>query len=389
MASNRSKEEQDTSLKRTALHQLHVELGAKMVPFAGYEMPVQYPAGVLKEHRHTRHAAGLFDVSHMGQAFVCGPDHESVAAALEALVPGEIAGLGLGSVRYTVLLSDEGGIIDDLMVARSVSHDDDGILLIVVNAARKEEDYRHIAARLPDGLTLAPARERALIALQGPQAAEVLSRHCTQAGELDFMTATSASFDDIDFHVSRTGYSGEDGFEISVDANLAETVARTLLAESEVEAVGLGARDTLRMEAGLCLYGNDIDETTSPIEADLGWVVSRRRREQGGFPGAERILSQFSEGPSRRRVGLLPTGRAPARAGARILIEGREIGTVTSGGFGPTVNGPIAMGYMETGAAVSGTEVQLLIRGKPRQAVVAPLPLVPHRYFKRTTKMGS
>ncbi|NND49930.1 MAG: glycine cleavage system aminomethyltransferase GcvT [Rhizobiales bacterium] len=382
MATSPRSEKQKPSLKRTALHQLHVELGAKLVAFAGYEMPVQYPAGVLAEHRHTREAAGLFDVSHMGQAFVSGPDHKSVAEALETMVPGEIAGLGLGRVRYTVLLNDEGGILDDLMVTRSVSPEDDGMLLLVVNAARKKQDYRHIAGRLGDGLSIAPSRDRALMALQGPLAAEVLSRHCPQASDLGFMTASSASFDNIDCHVSRTGYSGEDGFEISVAASSAEKVARALLSESEVAPIGLGARDTLRMEAGLCLYGNDIDETTSPIEADLGWVVSRRRREQGDFPGARRILAEIADGPPRRRVGLLPSGRAPARAGARILIDEREVGIVTSGGFGPSVNGPIAMGYMETALAAPGTEVQLLIRGKPRQAVVAELPLVPHRYFK-------
>jgi aminomethyltransferase len=382
MAALGKDETADAALERTALHALHAELGAKFVPFAGYEMPVQYKGGVLREHLHTRASAGLFDVSHMGQAFVIGPDHQRSAAALEALVPGDIANLAPGRMRYTMLLNADGGIIDDVMVTRSAAAADDGTLLLVVNAARKEVDLAHIAAHLPGGVTVAPAANRALIALQGPRACDVLQRHCPQAAGLAFMSATAARFDDVDCHISRSGYSGEDGFEISLEADAAERLARALLAEAEVAVAGLGARDTLRLEAGLCLYGADIDETTSPIEADLGWAIARRRRENGDFPGAKRILGEIAGGPSRRRVGIRPEGKAPVRAGVRILLDGRDVGTITSGGYGPTVSAPIAMGYVEIAAAAPGTRVELPVRGRTRQAEVADLPLVPHRYFK-------
>jgi aminomethyltransferase len=380
MAARGSEAGGDTELRRTPLHGLHRELGARFVPFAGYEMPVQYPTGVLREHRHTREAASLFDVSHMGQAFVIGPDHGAAAAALEALVPGDVARLGRGRVRYTVLLNDAGGIIDDIMVTRSASEVDDGALLLVLNAARREVDLPHIARALPGGVTVAPARARALIALQGPRAADVLARHCGDLSDLGFMSAGSAVIAGADCHLSRSGYTGEDGFEISVDAGRAEAVARVLLGEDEVAPAGLGARDTLRLEAGLCLYGNDIDETTSPVEAGLGWVVARRRRAEGGFPGAGRILAELDRGPARLRVGLLPEGRAPARAGAAIMLGGREIGTVTSGGYGPTLNAPVAMGYVESRAAAAGTCVEIVAGGRSREARVVELPLVAHRY---------
>jgi len=382
MAALGKDERAEAAYERTPLHALHGELGAKFVPFAGYEMPVQYKGGVLREHLHTRASAGLFDVSHMGQVFVIGPDHLRVAGALEALVPGDIANLAPGRMRYTMLLNIDGGIIDDVMVTRSAAAVDDGALLLVVNAARKEADLAHIAAHLPGGVTVAPAANRALIALQGPKACEALQRHCPQASGLAFMSATAARFDDMDCHISRSGYSGEDGFEISVEADAAERLARVLLAEAEVAPAGLAARDTLRLEAGLCLYGADIDETTSPIEADLGWTIAKRRRENGDFPGAERILAEIAGGPSRRRVGILPQGKAPVRAGVRILLDGRDVGAVTSGGFGPTVGGPIAMGYVEIAAAVTGTGIELPVRGRSRQAEVADLPLVPHRYFR-------
>ena len=369
------------ALKRTALHVWHLEKGAKMVPFAGYEMPVQYADGVLKEHQHTRAAAGLFDVSHMGQAFVLANSHEAAAQALERIVPGDISGLAPGRMRYTVLLNDSGGIVDDLMVTRSSDSADDGKLLLVLNASRKEVDLSYIASRLPAGVTVAPVRDRSLIALQGPEAANVLGRHCPDAANLSFMTSVTTTFDDVTCQVSRSGYTGEDGYEISLsDADVA-AVAAALDGEGEVAPVGLGARDSLRLEAGLCLYGHDIDETTSPVEAGLTWVVAKKRREAGGFAGSERVVQEIADGPPRRRVGLKPSGRAPAREGTVVTdLEGEEIGHVTSGGFGPTADGPVAMGYVRADSAETGTKVQLIVRGKPRDAEIAALPFVPHRY---------
>ena len=374
------------TLKRTPLHALHSELGGKMVAFAGYEMPVQYPLGVLKEHLHTRAKAGLFDVSHMGQAFLTGPDHETVAAALEKLVPGEIAKLGPGRLRYTMLLNEDGGILDDLMVTRSLSPGDDGRLMLVVNAACKTADYAHMQAKLPDNVKLEPVEDRALLAIQGPAAAAVMGQWCAKAPELGFMTASSAEFDGIDCHISRCGYTGEDGFEISVAAARADQVARTLLSHDDVEAIGLGARDSLRLEAGLCLYGHDIDETTSPVEADLVWSMSKRRRAEGGFPGAERVQRELSDGPPRLRVGIQPEGKAPAREGVEIAgADGTPIGVITSGGFGPSAGGPVAMGYVQSAHAAPGTGVTLTVRGSARPARVAEMPFVPRRYFRKKT----
>jgi glycine cleavage system T protein (aminomethyltransferase) len=374
----------DQTLQRTPLHALHIELGGKMVPFAGYEMPVQYPLGVLKEHLHTRAKAGLFDVSHMGQAFLTGPDHESVAAALEALVPGEIAKLGFGRMRYTMLLNEMGGILDDLMVTRSLSEDDDGRLMLVVNAACKEADYAHIEAKLPDGMILSPNEGRALLALQGPTAVEVMAKWCPRAADMGFMTAASAEFDGIDCHISRCGYTGEDGYEISIANDKADGLARTLLSHDDVEMIGLGARDSLRLEASLCLYGHDIDETTSPVEADLVWSMSKRRREEGGFPGAERIQRELRDGPGRLRVGIQPEGRAPAREGTQIVDgQGNEIGVVTSGGFGPSAEGPVAMGYVQSAFSAPGSEIGLMVRGEARPASVVTMPIVPHRYYRK------
>jgi aminomethyltransferase len=371
--------------RRTPLHALHLELGAKMVPFAGYDMPVNYKPGVIKEHLHTREAAGLFDVSHMGQALLAGPSHEAAAAAVEALTPGEILGLAPGRQRYTQLLNGDGGIIDDLMVTRPASPERSGELMLVVNAARKAVDYAHIAAHLPADITLTPLEDRALIALQGPAAAEVMATHCAQAGRLGFMTASAATFDGIPCHVSRSGYTGEDGFEISVAASDAETMARCLLANPKVMPIGLGARDTLRLEAGLCLYGHDIDETTSPVEADLVWSMSKRRREEGGFPGAARIQGELANGPARRRVGIRLQGRAPAREGCDILsASGEPIGRVTSGSFTPSVGGPIAMGYIAAAHAEPGAPVQLVIRGAAHPAIVAAMPFIAHRYYRKT-----
>jgi aminomethyltransferase len=368
-------------LRRTPLYELHLKLGARLVPFAGYEMPVQYPTGIVAEHNWTRANAGLFDVSHMGQATLIGTDHPSVAKALEKLVPGDVLGLDLGRIRYTQLTTEDGGIIDDLMVSRPLAGSDDGHLGLVVNASRKDVDYDWLRQHLPDGIILHRADELALLALQGPKAVDVLARHSSETSSLAFMSSTRAFFDGIDCHIARSGYTGEDGFEISVRAEDATRLAETLLAEPEVKAIGLGARDSLRLEAGLCLYGHDIDETTSPVEAGLSWSIGKRRKAEGGFIGSERILKELKDGPSRKRVGIKPDGRAPAREGATIQSnDGTRIGTVTSGGFGPTVNAPIAMGYVESRYARLGTSLALIVRDKPLPAAVAPLPFVPHTY---------
>jgi aminomethyltransferase len=373
----------DQKLSVTPLHALHVARGARLVPFAGYHMPVQYAGGIIAEHNHVRSAAGLFDVSHMGQAFLVGPDHETAAHALEALVPADTLGLGPGQQRYTQFLNQDGGILDDLMVTRSADPAEEGVLMLIVNAARKDADFAHLAARLPANVRLLRADHRALVALQGPMAADVLARHARDAAALRFMTAHSTSFDGIDCHVSRSGYAGEDGFEISVRANRVVAVVERLLDDPRVKLAGLGARDSLRLEAGLCLYGHDIDETTSPVEAGLAWSIPRRRRQEGGFPGAERVQRELTEGPLRRRVGLKPEGRAPAREGAEIRsLDGGSIGKVTSGGFGPTVGGPVAMGYVEPRCAEPGTPVVLIVRDKELPARVVALPFVPHRYHR-------
>jgi glycine cleavage system T protein (aminomethyltransferase) len=365
------------SLYRTPFYDLHVKLGARIVPFAGYEMPVQYPTGILTEHNWTRASAGLFDVSHMGQAYVSGPDYGTAAKALEKLVPGDIAGLAPQRVRYTQITNREGGIIDDLMVTRT----EEGRLYVVVNASRKDVDYAWLREHLPKGVKLEPIEDHALVALQGPKAAAVVARHCPKAPALGFMAATNDTFDGIACHVARSGYTGEDGFEISVATKDALALVETLLADAEVKPIGLGARDSLRLEAGLCLYGHDIDEQTSPVEADLVWSIGKRRRTEGGFIGAERITREIRDGVKRRRVGIRPEGRAPAREGSVIINdEGRAIGLVTSGGFGPTVNGPVAMGYVDTANAAPGTKVSLVVRDKPMPAQVAALPFTPHNY---------
>ncbi|HEX8168338.1 MAG TPA: glycine cleavage system aminomethyltransferase GcvT [Beijerinckiaceae bacterium] len=369
------------SLLKTPLHAEHEVLGARMVPFAGYAMPVQYPTGILSEHVWTREHAGLFDVSHMGQAALVGPDHATTAKALEALVPADILNLKPGRQRYTQLLSDDGGILDDLMVARPGNPLQDGELLLVVNASTKEDDYAHMAAHLPAGVELRRFDDRALLALQGPQAEAVLARLAPDVASLAFMEVTQTMIGAIPAHVSRSGYTGEDGFEISLPADRAAELWRLLLEDEQVKPVGLGARDSLRLEAGLCLYGHDIDTATSPVEAGLTWSIQKRRREEGGFPGAARIQREIAEGPARVRVGLRPEGRAPAREGTAITTpDGRAVGIVTSGGFGPTVNGPVAMGYVAREAAQPGTELHLVVRGKPLPAKVAAMPFAPHRY---------
>jgi aminomethyltransferase len=379
-------EPQTGPLLTTPLHALHVELGAKMVPFAGYDMPVQYPTGVLTEHNWTRTHAGLFDVSHMGQAMLLASDgsHATVAAALEALVPADILNLGFGQQRYTQLLNAEGGILDDLMVTRSTDAKDDGGLMLIVNAACKDADYAHIAAHLPEGVTLVPMPDRALIALQGPEAAAVLADRVRGASAMKFMAARSSEFDKtIDLAISRSGYTGEDGYELSIPAKNVAAVWNALLADERVKPIGLGARDSLRLEAGLCLYGHDIDTTTSPVEAGLVWSIQKRRRAEGGFPGAARVQKELAEGAPRLRVGISPDGRAPAREGTVIkAADGTAIGTVTSGGFGPTINGPLAMGYVNRRFAEPGTPVLLEVRGKDLPAKVVTMPFAPHRYFR-------
>lgn len=385
MASN-DPETSHTELQTTPLHALHIELGAKMVPFAGYDMPVSYPDGLLKEHRHTRSAAGLFDVSHMGQATLTGASHADLAAAIEALVPGEIAGLEPGRVRYTQLLNKEGGILDDLMITRLAEDDDrKSRLFLVVNAACKHADFAHISRNLPAGITLDILADRALIALQGPHAAEVITSYCPGAADLDFMEAMSAHIEGAQCFVTRCGYTGEDGFEISIPDAVAEAFARSLLGNENVKPIGLGARDTLRLEAGLCLYGHDIDETTSPVEAGLTWSIGKRRRGEGGFPGAARIQLELSDKPSRKLTGFKLEGRAPAREGCEIALpEGDVIGRVTSGSFAPSLESPIAMGYVPPEFAQSGTPLNILIRGKTYPATTVKLPFVSHSYYRKT-----
>lgn len=360
-------------LRQTPLHPLHRKLGAKMVPFAGYDMPVQY-TGIIAEHVHARTAAVLFDVSHMGQASLAADG----VKAFEHLVVGDIRGLAHGQMRYTLFTNESGGIIDDLMVVNGGTH-----LWLIVNAARKDVDFAHLQGHLSKHWRLELLEDRALLALQGPEAASVLARLAPAARLMMFMTSETLTIGDIKCWVTRSGYTGEDGFEISVPADQAVDLAEMLLAEPEVKPAGLGARDTLRLEAGLCLYGNDIDETTTPIEAGLAWTIQRRRREEGGFLGQEIILRQLTEGPKRRRVGIRLDGRAPARAGTTITdADGRTIGHLTSGGFAPSLGGPVAMGYVLAAHAAPGTSVLLVVRDRPLTGKVVKLPFVPHRYVR-------
>jgi aminomethyltransferase len=364
-----------SELRKIPLHSLHISLGARMVPFAGYDMPVQYPDGIIKEHLHTRSQAGLFDVSHMGQALL---DSDDPAAALERLTPADVAGLKDGQQRYALLLNDEGGIKDDFMVARLPS---ERALHLVVNAATKESDFAYIAERLKGRAELKPLPTRALLALQGPFAEDVLARHDYDVQKLGFMKIDRFTIAGAPAIVSRSGYTGEDGFEISIAANEADHVARALLAEPEVKPIGLGARDSLRLEAGLCLYGHDIDETTSPIEANLAFSIGKRRKMARDFPAAERLMAELFDGTKRKRVGLRVQDKVPAREGAEIVDKtGRVVGRITSGGFGPSVGAPIAMGYVETEFASDGTELAVMVRGTARAVQVAPMPFVPHRY---------
>jgi aminomethyltransferase len=370
-----SNDNTEQKMRRTPLYALHLELGGKMVPFAGYEMPVQYPAGILKEHLHTRASAGLFDVSHMGQAFLSGDDP---ARTLERVTPADVGGLKEGMQRYGLLLNPDGGIRDDFMFSKLAGERN---LYVVVNAGTKEGDFAYIAAQLNGVATLTPRPDRALLALQGPKAGAVLERHAPGIDQLTFMKVVRATVAGAPAIVSRSGYTGEDGFEISLEGADAKRVARTLLGEPEVLPIGLGARDSLRLEAGLCLYGHDIDDTTEPVEANLVWSIGKRRKTDKDFPAAENIMDRVLNGAPKKRVGVRPEGRAPAREGTEIADKnGRIIGRVTSGGFGPSLNAPMAMGYVETAYAADGTKVDLLVRGKALPAEIAPMPFVPHRY---------
>lgn len=378
-------------LKQTALHATHVALGAKMVPFAGYDMPVQYPMGVLKEHLHTREKCGLFDVSHMGQCFITSDDKNfaTAAKALEALVPASLQDLEPGQQRYSQFLNKDGGILDDLMISRLAMKDYEHALYLVVNAGCKDADFKHLEKNLPKGVTLSVKDDTlSLIALQGPRAAQVLGCFNSDVEKLTFMTHTDLELsgtleEPVWAHVSRSGYTGEDGYEISAKHADMLRLVEELLKYDDVEPIGLGARDSLRMEAGLCLYGHDIDTTTSPIEAGLIWSIQKSRREGAKFLGAKRVQSEIKDGPSRKLVGILPEGKAPAREHTEIQdADGKVVGEITSGGFGPTVEGPIAMGYVSIEQAKPGTVLQLIVRGKARPAKVVKLPFVKHTYFR-------
>ena len=371
-------------LKRTGLHDLHLALGAKMVPFAGYEMPVQYPPGVLKEHLHTRAAAGLFDVSHMGQVILrpASGDPADAARALEALVPVDLLGLAPGRQRYALFTSETGGILDDLMVANRGDH-----LFLVVNAARKADDIAHLRAHLPADIAVEPVEDRLLLALQGPAAEDALAALAPGARPMRFMDVAVRPSAFGDLWVSRSGYTGEDGFEISVPAATGRAFAEALLAQEGVAPIGLGARDSLRLEAGLCLYGSDLDDTTSPAEAALGWAVQKTRRRggarEGGFPGSDRILAELETGPARLRVGLLPEGRAPMRAGTELFADeagGAPIGHVTSGAFGPSIDRPLSMGYVAAAHVAPGARLFGEVRGKRLPVMIAPMPFHPTTY---------
>ena len=371
-------------LKRTPLHALHLALGGKMVPFAGYEMPVQYTPGVLREHLHTRASAGLFDVSHMGQIALRAKSGriEDAARALERLVPQDILALAPGRQRYAQFTNEAGGILDDLMVANFGDH-----LFLVVNAACKDADEAHLREHLADACVVEPLPDRALLALQGPKAEAILAKFCADAPGMRFMDAGPHRVKGLDCFVSRSGYTGEDGFEISAPADQAEALAKALLAEGDVLPIGLGARDSLRLEAGLCLYGHDIDTSTTPVEAALEWSIQKSRRSggarPGGFPGADKILSQFDKGASRRRVGLRPEGRAPVREGAPLFADSASsepVGAVTSGGFGPSLNAPVAMGYLPASLAAIGTPIFAELRGQRLPLRTATTPFVANTY---------
>lgn len=365
-------------MARTPLYNLHLELSAKMASFAGYEMPIQYPMGILKEHLHTRSRAGLFDVSHMGQIRLTG---KNAAAALETLVPVDIIDLGINCQRYALFTNEQGGILDDLMVSNGGDH-----LFLVVNAACKQQDIAYLRQHLSDRCTIEELGDRALLALQGPDAGAVMARLAPETAKMTFMDTAKVTLIGVECFISRSGYTGEDGFEISVPNEQAEALARLLLAQPEVAPIGLGARDSLRLEAGLCLYGHDIDTHTTLVEASLSWALSKVRRADGaragGYPGADIISRQLAAGVTRKRVGLLAK-RIPVRDGAQMLdAHGNVVGQITSGSFGPTLGGPVAMGYVETAHAKLGTLLQAIVRGKTVSIEVAKTPFITHRYYR-------
>lgn len=373
-----------SDLKQTPLHALHLALGAKMVPFAGYDMAVQYALGVMKEHLHTRAKAGLFDVSHMGQVIIRGGTYEAAARGLETLIPVDVLGLANNRQRYGVFTNADGGIEDDLMLANRGDH-----VFAVVNAACKAADIARLKDALEPDVTVTEITNRALLALQGPAAEKVLSTLNAQVADMAFMDVASVDVQGVEAWISRSGYTGEDGYEISVPSDAAEAIAKTLLDHPDVAPIGLGARDSLRLEAGLCLYGHDIDATTTPVEAGLTWAIQKVRRADGaragGFPGAARILEQMADGAARKRVGLRPTGRAPMREGVALFASEDAtdpIGAITSGGFGPTIGGPVAMGYVGVDHARLGTPLFGELRGKRHPLTVAQLPFTPAN-FKR------
>jgi aminomethyltransferase len=376
------------NLKRTALYDLHVEYGGKLVEFAGYEMPVQFPTGVKDEHLWTRSEAGLFDVSHMGPCFLTLSSgvrsdpaaHEEIAALVETLVPSDIRNLKPGQARLTVLLNDKGGILDDLIITRPFEADRQGELYIVVNGAMKEQDWGIFERAFAGKAVLTRADDGVLFALQGPKAEKVLAAHFPECGALKFMESRRLELYGEPCTVSRCGYTGEDGFEVLAGAKAGAELVRVLLDDPCVRPIGLGARDSLRLEAGLCLYGHDLSPEISPVEADLSWVIQKRRREAADFPGAERILAEIRDKPARRRVGIRPLERAPAREGTEVFYGDNIIGTVTSGGFGPSVDHPVAMGYIDAAHAAPGTKIDLMVRGKARPAEIADLPFIPNRY---------
>lgn len=364
------------NLETLPLDALHRELGARMVPFAGYSMPIQYD-GIIAEHQWTRTSAGLFDVSHMGQIlFDLDADR-----ALEAILPGDITGLAVGALRYSMLLNDQGGILDDLMVTRRERD-----LYMVVNGATKHDDLADMTARLPAGTRIEYRPDWALLALQGPKAVETLERLAPGVAALSFMRGGAFSIGGVPAWISRSGYTGEDGFELSIPAADAEPVARLLLAQPEVKPIGLGARDSLRLEAGLPLYGHDLTPEITPVEAALSFAISKRRKVEGGFAGAERVLDQLLNGAARKRVGLRIDGRQPVREGAPVVVDGAPVGVVTSGGHGPALNAPIAMAYVPTALAGDGTRVQLEVRGRLLDATVVPMPFFPKNYVRQGAK---
>lgn len=367
-----SDSEYEGGLKTTPLTSRHIARGAKMAGFAGYDMPIQYESGIMAEHLHTRSHAGLFDVSHMGQAYLMGA---GAAKALEALVPGDIQGLAIGQMRYTLLLNEQGGVVDDLMVLRLAPD----LLFLVVNAGRKDVDYALLRRLLPRDITLEVLAERILVALQGPEAVGVLANIHPQAAQLGFMRGFK---NEDGLIITRSGYSGEDGFEISLPVDEDLSLISAITRHDAVQWIGLGARDSLRLEAGLCLYGHELDETTSPVEADLRWTIAKHRRENPDFAGGARIAAELKDGPARLRVGIKPQGRVIAREQTPVMAGGKQVGIVTSGGYGPSVAGPVAMGYVETALAKPGTTVELMIRGKPHPAEIASLPFIAHNYVK-------